>query len=158
MSPELTRDGVVGDGRVVDAELDTGIGAVVRTREADRCGGLGSRTASDGDLRTLHVELGAGVAARSMQSWEKQEHGQRSLARRGYERRRTDNLVSEEVLAGGDAAGDGERDLALVGNQGVDGPGLGCGVVAVLVDLEPLQASHRRLSGARDLCTRNDTI
>lgn len=70
---ERTRDNVVGDGRVVDAELDAGIGAVVCTREADSRGGLGASAASDVDLCALHVELGTGVAARTVQGFIKSQ-------------------------------------------------------------------------------------
>ena len=62
--------------------------------------------------------------------------------------------MAEEVLASGDAARYGERDFALVRDQRVDRPLSGRGVEAVLVDLEPLKASHARLSCAGDLGTR----
>ena len=51
---------------------------------------------------------------------------------------RTNYLVTEEVLAGFDAFGDGEGDFAPVGDEGVDGPCCGRRIVSVLVDLEPL--------------------
>ena len=60
--------------------------------------------------------------------------------------------MTEQVLAGGYAARDGEGHLALVCDQGVDGPLTSGRVVAVLVDLEPLQAVHVALRRVGHLC------
>ena len=53
--------------RLVDVDGDTGVGTVVRAREADRRGLFGA-PASNLELCTLHVELGAGVGARRVES------------------------------------------------------------------------------------------
>ena len=63
-----------------------------------------------------------------------------------------DKFRAKEVLACGDAAGNGEGHLALVGDEGVDGPFLCRRVVSVLVDLEPLQARDGCLGRVWDLC------
>ena len=61
-----TGNGVVRK-RLVDVDGDTGVGAVVCTRETDRRRLLGA-PASNLELCTLHVELGAGVGARRVES------------------------------------------------------------------------------------------
>lgn len=83
-----------------------------------------------GNLET-HVELSTRVRTSSVES---------------------DELDTEEVLARGNATGDGEGDLALVGDQLVNGPG--ATVKTVMVDLEPLEASDSGLSSIGNLCTR----
>ena len=65
LSRTRTRDGVVLEG-LVDVDLDTGVGTLVRAGEADRRGRLRA-TAGDLELCTLHVELRAGIAARRVQ-------------------------------------------------------------------------------------------
>lgn len=60
-------------------------------------------------------------------------------------RRHTNDLVTEEILASRNAAWDLEGYLALVGDEGIDGPRLGRGGQSGLVDLEPLEACHRGL-------------
>lgn len=62
----------------------------------------------------------------------------------------TDNLVTEEVLARLDATRDGERHLALVCDELVDGPRLTG--EAVFVNLEPLQAGDGALGRVGDFC------
>lgn len=65
----------------------------------------------------------------------------------------TNYLHSQQVIAGGDTLGDGERHLSLVGDEPVDTPGTCRRVVSVFPDLEPLQACYRRLSRRADLGT-----
>jgi len=48
-----------------------------------------------------------------------------------------DELVSQEVVAGLDAARDRKGDLASVRDHGVDSPKTRRGIVTVLIDLEP---------------------
>lgn len=55
-----------------------------------------------------------------------------------------DRLGADEVVAGGDLAGELEGALAAVRVEEVGAPGLGAGVVAVLVDLEPVTAAVGR--------------
>ena len=62
----------------------------------------------------------------------------------------TYGLRTKEVLAGGDAAGDGEGHLALVGDKSVDTP-LATAVQPIFVDLEPLEAGDVRLRRTRNL-------
>lgn len=56
--------------------------------------------------------------------------------------------MTKEVLSRGNAFGDSERHLALVGDEGVDSPYASGGVVAVLVDLEPLETCHAGSGGS----------
>ena len=48
-----------------------------------------------------------------------------------------DDLLADEVPAGGEVGRENKVVLAPVGNELVDGPLLGRGIVAVLVDLGP---------------------
>lgn len=61
--------------------------------------------------------------------------------------------MAEEILPRLDAARNREGHFTLIGDEGVDGPFARRGVVSVLVDLEPLQAGHARLSSARHFGT-----
>lgn len=63
------------------------------------------------------------------------------IHRRGH----TNDFVTEKILASRNAAWDLEGDLALVSDEGIDGPRLGRGSQSGLVDLEPLEACYRGL-------------
>ena len=70
-----------------------------------------------------HIELSTAALASSVQS---------------------NRLGADEVVAGGDLAGELERTLAAVLVEQVGAPGLAAGVVAELVDLEPLAGAVGR--------------
>ena len=85
-----------------------------------------------GSQAKTYVELSTRVAASTVQS---------------------NHLYTQEVLARSNTLWDLERHLALVLDHLVNGPLLGGWVVAVVVDLEPLQAADVGLSRAVDLGT-----
>lgn len=58
----------------------------------------------------------------------------------------SNELGAEEVLAGSEV-GDGDAVLALVGNQGVNRPRLGGGIIPVLGELDPDVAGTVGLGG-----------
>lgn len=85
----------------VEVVCDSRVRSLVCARKAD-CGRRLARAAGDDvDLGALHVELGAGVAARRVQR---------------------NQLSTEQVLAGRNAGRNRDGLLALVGDQAVDTP------------------------------------
>ncbi len=126
------RRGTVPDGRagdriavevVVDVEEDALVVGLVGTGDGDTLRErLGARR-GDLDLDTLHVELGAALAGALVQA---------------------DELRAEQVFASGDV-GDGDGVLAVVRDEGLDGPGAIS--VAILGDLDPAVARGALLSG-----------
>lgn len=115
------RNGIAGH-LGVDVDLDTGVGSLVGTGEAD--GGRGGVAAtSDGELVARHVRLSTTGAAGRVQS---------------------DDLGTQEVVAGGDIRRDLDVDTAAALVEVLDTPEIiitaPAGRVlapAVLVDLEP---------------------
>jgi len=86
-----------GDGPV-DVDLDAGVGGAVGSRESNLVGRLGAAAAGHGDLGARDVELGASD-------------------RRGRVQR--DVLGAEQVVAGPDAAGNGDGKGALACERGM---------------------------------------
>lgn len=120
-------DGRAGDGvaveLAVDVEEDALVVGLVSTRDGDTLGQFLGARRGDFDLDTLHVELGTALAGALVQA---------------------DELRTEQVFASGDV-GDGHGVLALVLDEGLDGPGAIS--VAVLGDLDPAVASRAGLGG-----------
>lgn len=115
------RDGVAGH-LGVDVDLDTGVGGLVGTREAD--GGRGGvAAAGDGELVARHVRLGTADAAGRVEG---------------------DDLGAQEVVASGDIRRDLDVDTAAALVEVLDTPEIVVTAPAgrvlaptVLVDLEP---------------------
>lgn len=110
----------------IGVEEDTGIVRLVQGRAEGALGLVGAR-AGDLDIEALGVVLGAVLRASTV-------HG--------------DDLVAEDVVAGGKGLGDGGGPGVVVGNEVGGSPRLGADVVAGLVDLDPLEG---RLVGGRAL-------
>jgi len=121
-------DSVGGD--TDDAGYDPRRSWGVCTREADCSGGLERRRAADRQLGTAHKELSAGVRSRVLES---------------------NGLSSEQVLAGFQTRRDGEIGVSAVDEEQIRAPLVGGSVVAILSDLEPLEACDGDLGSRRDL-------
>jgi hypothetical protein len=76
----------------VDVDLDAGVRSAVGTRECDLVGRLGAAAAGDAELGARDVELSAAGGAGAVE---------------------TEMLGAEEVVAGLDAAGDGDGERSL---------------------------------------------
>ena len=125
----------------------TGVSTLVRARERDSCRGLGTRASHNIELRALHVELSSGVSRRAVQGCNAALLGPQTMeVGRGMRKKRTDDLMAEEVLPALDAARNRERHFALVRNQSVYGPLSSRHRQTILVDLEPLQIGNGALS------------
>lgn len=66
-SPDIGAGSGVGQGSLVDVDEDAGVAGLVRAGELD-AGGGSRAAAGDLDLEAGHVELGATLAARAVQS------------------------------------------------------------------------------------------
>lgn len=120
--PDLGAGDVVRGVRGVDVEDDAGVVVGVAAGQLKVLGGGGGAGAGDLDLDTGRVELGAtGRVGR--------------VGRVGLVE--GNDLLTEHVLAGSEAGGNRELLLARVGNQVVDGPLVGAGIVTLLVNLGP---------------------
>lgn len=119
--PDLRAGDGVGGVATVEVEDDTRVAVGVATGQLEVLRWRGGAAASDLNLDTRRVELGTtgGVGA----------VGCIGLVE-------GDDFLTEHVLAGGKAGGDGEVLLSGVGDQVVDGPGA-VGGVTLLVDLGP---------------------
>lgn len=113
------------DGRARDGVLlglvgivgDTGISGGVGTGEGNQVRGAGAAGTGNLDLVASRVELGAGVGVGGVEG---------------------DDLVADEVLAGGKALGDGVLDARVAGgHEGGGTPGVGGALTATLLNLEP---------------------
>ena len=109
-----SRDGVsLGLVRIVG---DTSVRALVSTRESDKTSGGLAATTGDLKLVATRVELSTGVGVGGVQR---------------------DDLVADEVVAGGNALGDGVGDDTTGLHEGSSTPGVGRAGAASLLDLEP---------------------
>lgn len=59
--------------------------------------------------------------------------------------------MAEQVLARRNAVGDLDIPITFVGDEPVDGPGVGRLVIALLGDLEPFKADHIKVGCVIDL-------
>jgi hypothetical protein len=111
---------------------DTSIGRLVRAREADKTRRLGAATTRDLELMATGVELSTGVLVRGMQR---------------------KDLVTDEVVAGGNALGDGVLDTTASLLDGVGTPHVGGTGATLFLNLEPdstgLAVSISRMQRAR---------
>ena len=132
----------------------TGVSALVRARERYSCRSLGTRASHNIELRALHVELSSGVSRRAVQGCNAPLSGTQTMeVGRGMRKKRTDDLMTEEVLPALDAARNRERHFALVRNESVYGPLSSRHRQAILVNLEPLQTGNGTLSRVWNLRT-----
>lgn len=111
---------LVGGERLVNIDKDTGISLRVESGSKSTRWSCGSGT-SDLEVNTLRVVLSSiGLLSRV----------------------KSNDLVSENIVARGDVCWDGDRPRVVVGNQGIGSPVTGDGGVIVKstsINLEPLK-------------------
>ena len=101
--------------RLVRIVSDTSVSALVSTRESNKTSWSLATATGDLKLVAAGVELSTRVRVGGVQR---------------------DDLVADEVVAGGNALGDGVGDDTAGLHEGCGAPGVGCAGAAGLLDLE----------------------